>query len=98
MAISPESQMRSPDRVIVLKTLDDKKPLTSKGMVDSRLFTGENKLHAVMDMQSCLWRLKYEQGAIPPGLKGNFTSFKALLQHAREYFSTRNIEIIEVKD
>lgn len=98
MAISPESKLRSPDRVLMLKTIDNKKPLSSKGLVDPRLFTGENRLHAIMDTQTCMWKFKYDQGIVPPPLKCNFTSFKALLQHAREYFGTRNIEIVEVKD
>ena len=96
--ISPESKMRSPDRILVLKTIDDKKPLSSKGIVDPRLFTGENKLHAIMDIQTSLWRFKYDQGIVPPPLKCQFTSFTALKKHAEDYFRTRNIEIIEVKD
>lgn len=98
MAISPESKMRSPDRVLVLKVIDDKKPLSSKGLVDPRLFSGENKLHAVMDQQTSLWHFKYDQGIVPPPLKCQFTSFKALRSHAEAYFRLRNIEIVEVKD
>jgi len=98
MAISPESKMRSPDRILVLKIIDDKKPLSSKGLVDSRLFTGDNKLHAVMDQQSALWSFKYDQGIVPAPLKCQFTSFKALKAHADLYFASRNIEIVEVKD
>lgn len=90
--------MRSPDRILVLKTIDGEKPLSSKGLVDPRLFTGENKLHAVMDMQTTLWHLKYDQGIVPPPLKCQFTSFKMLRQHATEYFRSRNIEIVEIKD
>lgn len=90
--------MRSPDRVLVLKTIDDKKPLSSKGLVDIRLFTGENKLHAIMDQQTSLWSFKYDQGIVPVPLKCHFTSFKALKSHADNYFRTRNIEIVEVKD
>lgn len=95
---SAESKMRSPDRILVLKVVEGKKPLNTLGTQDPRLFNGENKLHAVMDTQSTLWRLKYDQGIVPPPLKGLFTSFKAILQHAQEYYSKRNIEIVEVKD
>ena len=90
--------MRSPDRILVLKVIDDKKPLSSKGLVDSRLFTGENQLHAKMDTQTSLWAFKYDQGIVPAPLKCQFTSFKALKAHADLYFRSRNIEIIEVKD
>src|ERR1700747_201647 len=99
--ISPESKMRSPDRVLKLEVIDGKKPLNSTGIVDPRLFKdGEdaNKLHAVMDTETCLWSFRYEKGAIPPALKGNFTGFKALKKHADTYFEQRNVKITEVKD
>lgn len=97
MAISPESKPHSPDRVLVLKAMEGKKPLNTSGVADPRLFTGENKLHAVMDPESCLWKLKYEMGIVPDGLKGTFTGFKALKKFADEYFGRRNIEIVENK-
>lgn len=98
MAISPESKMRTPDRVLVLSIVDGKKALDSIGNSDKRLFTGENKLHGVMDQQTTLWKLKYDMGAVPEALKGEFTSFKALRAHATEYFNRRNIDIKEVQD
>src|SRR6267154_264664 len=98
MAISPESKMRSPDRVLVLKVKDGKKPISTTGAADPRLFSGENKLHAVMDQQTCLWRLKYDMGIVPESLKVSFTSFKALRQYAEAYYGKRNIDIIEVRD
>lgn len=97
MGLSPESKMLTPDRVLELSIMDGKKPLDSIGNSDKRLFTGENKLHAVMDTQTTLWKLKYEMGAVPEQLKGEFTSFKALRQHAEQYFNKRNIEIKEVR-
>jgi len=98
MAISPESKMRSPDRILVLKPIDGKKPLNTSGVADPRLFNGENKLHAVMDEQSCLWKLKYDMGIVPEAMKGTFTGFKALKKFADEYYGRRNIQIVEVKD
>lgn len=98
MAAPEPTKMRSTDRILVLSVMEGKKPLNTLGTQDPRLFSGENQLHAVMDTQSTLWRLKYDQGIIPPPLKGLFTSFKAILQHAREYYNKRNIEITEVKD
>jgi len=90
--------MKSPDRVLVLSVMEGKKVLDSIGNSDKRLFNGDNKLHAVMNTQTTLWKLKYDMGAIPEQLKGSFTSFKSTLQHAKEYYNRRNIEILEVKD
>lgn len=102
MAVSPESKMRSPDRILKLEPIDGKKPLSSTGLVDPRLFKdGEdgNRLHAVMDTSTCLWSFKYEKGAVPPTLKDQkFTGFKKLRDFAEDYFGKRNIRITEVKD
>lgn len=99
MAISPESKMRSPDRVLVLSVIEGKKPLNTLGIADPRLFTGENKLHAVMDQQTTLWTFKYEQGAVPEALRRlSFTSFKMLKQYADDFYNKRNIVIKEVRD
>ena len=98
MAVSPESKMRSPDRILVLKVKEGMKPISTTGAADPRLFTGENKLHAVMDEQSCLWRMKYDMGIVPEPLKGTFTGFKQLKKFAEQYYDKRNIEIVEVKD
>lgn len=90
----------SPDRILILTPIDGK-PLDSKGIIDPRLFkSGEdgNKLHAVMDTESCLWTFKYEKGIVPPALKGSFTGFRALMKHATEYFKQRNILVKEFKD
>lgn len=89
---------RSTDRILVLKIIDGKKPTSSLGNVDTRLFKGENKLHAIMDPRTCLWYFKYDSGALPEPLKQKFTSFNKLLEFARAYFVKRNIEIAEVID
>lgn len=91
-------KMRSDDRILVLKVIDGSKPLSSTGFVDSRLFIGENKLHAVMDPNTCLWSFKYEKGITPYALKSNYTSFQKLYRYASEYFNKRNVEITEVVD
>lgn len=98
MAISPESKMRSPDRVLVLKAKEGMKPTTGVGVSDPRLFTGANKLHVIMDPLTCLWRFKYDMGVIPEPLKGTFTNFTAAKKFAVGYYDHRNIEIVEVKD
>lgn len=98
MAIEGVKQNASTDRIIVLETVDKKQPLSSTGMVDTRLFTGENKLHAVRDNQTCLWHFKYDMGVLPQPLKQQFTGFKALLKFAEDYFKKRNIRVTEVMD
>lgn len=80
------------DRVLLLEPIDGK-PLSSKGVVDPRLFTGENKLHAIRTDNDQLWSFKYEAGAVPEPLKDKFTSFSKLLKHAEVYFSTRNVRV-----
>lgn len=96
---SSGTKNRSSDRVLVLKVIDNKAPLTSMGLVDKRLFSGDNKLHGIAEPQTGHWYFKYDDGALPPALRDQkFTSFKALLTHAKEYFKKRNIEITEVID
>src|ERR1700688_1834112 len=90
------STLKTDDRVFSMKVIDDKLPLTHLGMVDKRLFTGENKLHAVKDPQYQLWSLRYEMGVVPEPLKQQFTSFKQLFKFCEEYFKKRNIEIKEI--
>jgi len=76
MSISPESKMRSPDRVLILNVID---PKERTGLMDPRVFAGTNPLHAKRDDQAGLWYLHYENGILPEPLKQRFTSFKALL-------------------
>lgn len=90
---------RNPVKTLVLKVIDGTKPLSSTGIVDKDLFSGENELYALMDEENLLWSFKYKRGILPPALKEQkFTSFKNLKTFADHYFKTRNIEIVEVKD
>lgn len=86
------------DRILVLRPVAGTKTLSGTGLVDPRLFKGENKLHVVMDAQSSIWFFKYEQGGLPEPLKQRFTSFKLALSHATNYYKSRNVEIVEVID
>lgn len=99
---SGESKMRSSDRILMLELLDTNKSAksgTNTGMLDPTLFKeGGNRLHCVMDPETCMWTFKYEKGMLPPALKGNWTGFKAIRKHAEEYFHHRNIKVSEVKD
>ncbi len=96
MAVSEESKMASPDRVLVLITKDGKIPKNTQGSFDPRMLTGENKVHVLKEPQTNFWYFKYEQGGVPEPLKCKFTGFKQALKHAEEYYSRRNIEIKEV--
>ena len=89
---------RSNDIIIELQAMEGKATLDSMGLVDQRLFTGENKLHAKMDIQSCLWRCEYDNGMLPQPLKQRFTSFNRLLSFVSDYYKRRNIEIVKVID
>lgn len=89
---------RKADRILELKVIDGQKPKSSTGLIDSRLFTGGNKLHAIMDQQTTLWKLKYEDGSIPEPLRQQFTSFAKLKEHCELYFAGRNLEIEKVID
>lgn len=98
MAVSKESVSRSTDRILVMEIIDGKAPKSSTGNVDTRIFTGENRLHAVRDPETCFWYFKYDKGGVPEALKCKFTSFKDLRKLAETYFKSRNIKITEVID
>lgn len=93
-----KSKMNSDKRFITLQPMKDKQPLTMLGNVDSRLFTGENQLLAVYDDRDGMWYLRYTVGATPHGLQQRFTLFSNLVDFVREYYKTRNIEIVGVTD
>ena len=86
------------DRVLVLKPIEGKDALSSKGMVDNRLFTRENNLHAIMDEQYGHWHVEYDKGVIPPDFQQRWTSFSKLYNFVSEYYKKRNIQIQEIID
>jgi len=88
----------SADRTLVLKPMEGKKPLNTIGTADPRLFTGENTVHAIMDRQTMLWTIRYQNGLPPPKLRNKYTSFGKLKKAMDEYYKTRNVEIVDVKD
>lgn len=92
------TKMRNTDRVIVLEKMEGKDTLNTKGLVDNRLFTGENKLHAVMNPENCQWSLRYDSGILPRSLSGNWTSFSKLREFVEGYFNKRNINVKEILD
>lgn len=83
---------------LILKPIEGVKGKTSSGIVDPRLFNGENELYAIKDPQTCLWHVQYKQGVLPPKLKQRFTSYDLLLTYVTDYYKTRNIEIVKIVD
>ena len=98
MALKIDERNTKDDRVLVLSPVEGKDPLSSTGLVDKRLFTGENELHAVKDPQTCFWSLRYTAGVVPPVLKQSFTSFNKLKEFVEQYYNKRNIEIKKIID
>jgi len=92
------NKMKSDDRILVLRPIDGKTALSSTGSVDKRLFNGENKLHAIYDDVKGMWTMHYDVGGLPGGLQHQFTEFSPLLEHARNYFKRRNVEITQVQE
>lgn len=89
---------RSDDRLIEIKVIDGKKPVSVTGLVDPRLFTGENKLHLYKDPKDLLWTYKYDHGAVPKVLKQKFTTYTKALETLRVYLNNRNLEITRILD
>lgn len=88
----------SSDRVIGLKPIDGLKPKSSTGLVDPRLFKGENSLHLCMNLENSLWYFRYAQGNIPGALDQHFTTVEKALEYAKTYFRERNLEIVEIQE
>ena len=90
------SKMRSTDRIFVLEKMEGLDVKDAKGLVDNRLFSGENRLHAKMDPVNCQWYMQYDSGVIPQPLSGRFTSFDKLKTHVEHYYQRRNIKIKQI--
>jgi len=98
MTVEEQTVMRSDIRLISLKLINDKKPMSSIGLIDSNLLKEENELYLVMNSQTLLWTFKYKVGGVPPILRQNFTNSNTAIKFITEYLKKRNIEVIEVKD
>lgn len=83
------------DRTLILKPIEGQKARNSAGMVDSRLFTGDNKIHAYKDPWGT-WFLKYERGDVPPAFKQKFTGFNQLYDFVTDYYKKRGVEVAGV--
>jgi hypothetical protein len=91
-------KLKSNERYVLLKQMEGQDPLNSKGMVDKRLFTGENKLLVTLDPQDSLWSIKFEKGLTPGNLTQRFTAFSKAVKHIKDYYAKRNIEIDKIID
>lgn len=91
------SKMKSNDRIFVLEKMEGKDAVSTKGLVDNRLFTGENKLHAKLDPTNSQWYLQYDSGLVPEALRDNrWTSFGKMKEYVEAYFNKRNIRIKQI--
>lgn len=86
------------DRILVLKPREGVSTLNSKGMVDNRLFSGKNRLHAIRDSQTSFWSLRYDEGIVPEQLKQSFTTFQKMYDFVKGYFARRNVDLVDVVD
>ena len=91
-------KMKSFHRELKLKVIDDKAPVSSTGLIDKRLFKGENSLWAILDPQYNMWTFNYDKGAVPQELQQRWTTFQGALRDAQVYFANRNVEIYEIVD
>ena len=85
------------DRVLVLKPIEGK-PKSSGGVIDNRLFTGDNKLHMLRDPETAFWSFKYDKGLLPDQLRQSFTTYTKAFEYVKNYFERRNIEILDIVD
>lgn len=91
-----EDQPNAPQRTLVLALIDGKKPISSTGNVDHRLFNGENNLRVILEQGTNLWSFKYDYGNVPEPLRQKFTRFDFAKTFAEAYFDKRNIKIVDV--
>ncbi len=85
--------MDSVIRKLNIAPIDGEKVVTSKGMVDPRLWQGGNELYAEMDNANCMWRLRYKHGMLPPQIQGVYTNFDKAFKAATKYYSTRGLQV-----
>lgn len=92
-----EEKMHSPTRELTVAPKPGKTAKNSSGLVDTRLFNGENKLYCIMDEYGN-WFFRYQTGIVPEPLKCKFTRVSKAIEYAKQYFNKRDLEITEVKD
>ena len=86
------------EREFVLELIPGQQTKTETGMVDNRIFRGENKVFGVHDPQSNLWTIKYHLGKPPATLNQRFTSFERLHAFVEPYYRKRGLRIAKIND
>lgn len=86
-----EAKMLPNKRFFTLTPMEGKKAMSSSGLPDARLFTGETKIYGIYDADRGTWSLKYDGGTVPGGLQGEFTEFQKLSEHVIHYYKMRNV-------
>lgn len=85
--------MSTADRWFVISPLPGTKPKAGNSMVDPRLLDSKNRLRAFQDSATCLWYLKYDNGALPEPLRDkSFTKFTTLQETVQNYFNKKGYE------
>lgn len=95
---SERTKTQSDDRLLIIRPIDGKKPMSSTGLVDPRVYTGKPTLHAIKDPVYDLWKLKSEVGTVVEPLRQKWTTFKRLERDVNDYFSKRGLHIAQVVD
>jgi len=93
-----KKKMRSEDRILVVRVMEGKKPVSNIGLVDPRLFKGETNLHCYRGPFDNFWRFRLEAGRLPEPMQGTWTSFQTAHDYVKSYFAKRNLEIKEIVD
>lgn len=83
------------DRLVICRKMEGKNALSSSGLIDNRIFTGENNLHIIQGPDA-LWHFKYDHGMLEQKLKQKFTTFTAIKNFITDYMARRNIEVKEI--
>jgi len=96
VTVNMPTKMVGNDRILSLRPIEGKSSVATNGLIDKRLFTGDNKLHAIRGPNDSMWHLRYDSGIVPAALQQKFTSFNILFKLVTEYFNKRNIEVKEI--
>jgi len=98
MSHNPANKRMASSDVILKLRPKDGSAKNVKGVVDNRLFNGENNLHIKMNPQTTLWTLEYDHGQLPLVFKQQFTGLQKAMTQVRMYYEKRGVEIVEVQD
>lgn len=98
LSSNEDDKLRSPDRILIIEEIPGEQTKDSKGLVESRIFKGGNRLHAIRDPQYDMWYMRYDAGILPQPLQQRFTTFSKLFEFVTGYFQRRGLKISRVED